>query len=163
MELLQEAEFWVGVALVLFFALLVKLKVPAAATGALDAHAQRIQSELDEAQRLRGEAERLLAEIRTQREAAERQAADMLAQAQADAKRIAEDSARKLEEQIRRRGELAERKIATAEAQAAAEVKAAAADLATQAAETILADRIAGAKSDPLVDRAIAQLGAKLK
>ena len=58
---------------------------------------------------------------------------------------------------------MAERKIAQAEAQAAADVKAAAVDLAAQAAETVLAARLAGAKTDPLVDIAIGQMGAKLQ
>ena len=57
---------------------------------------------------------------------------------------------------------MAERRIASAEAQATAEVKAAAADVAARAAETILASRIAGAKSDPLLDDAIAQIGTRL-
>ena len=62
-----------------------------------------------------------------------------------------------------RRAEMAERKIAQAEAQAAADVKAAAVDLAAQAAEAVLAARLAGAKSDPLTDAAISQLGSKLQ
>lgn len=163
MELIQLAEFWVGAALVIFFGILVWLKVPGAAAKALDSHAERIQAELDEAQRLRAEAEDLLAQIRKQREESERLAADMLEQAKAEAERIRVDSAAKLEEQIKRRGELAERKIANAEAQAAAEVKAAAAELAAQAAEIVLAGRLVGTASDPLVDRAIGQLSAKLQ
>ena len=69
----------------------------------------------------------------------------------------------RLAEQIERRGQLAERRIATAEAQAAAEVKAAAGELAAQMAEQVLAARIAGAKSDPLIDAAIGQLAGKLQ
>jgi F-type H+-transporting ATPase subunit b len=40
---------------------------------------------------------------------------------------------------------------------------AAAADLAAQMAENVLAQRLAGAKSDPLVDAAVGQLAEKLK
>jgi F-type H+-transporting ATPase subunit b len=69
----------------------------------------------------------------------------------------------RLAEQIERRGQLAERRIATAEAQAAAEVKAAAGELAAQMAEQVLAARLSGAKSDPLVDAAIGQLAGKLQ
>ena len=163
MELFQEAEFWVGVALLIFFGLLIWLKVPGAAAKGLDGYAAKIQAELDEAQSLRVEAEGLLAEIRAQRAESERLAADMLAQATADAERIRVEAKTKLDEQIKRRGELAERRIANAEAQATAEVKAAAADLAAQAAEVVLTKRLAGAKADPLVDGAIAQLAIKLQ
>ena len=72
-------------------------------------------------------------------------------------------SGRLLEEQIVRRTALAERKIAVAEAQASAEVKAAAADLAAQAAEAVLATRIAGAKSDPLIDEGLKGLAGRFQ
>ena len=159
-----ESEFWVGVGLLIFLGILIFVaKAPKAIAAALDARAAKIQSDLDEAARIRAEAEAMLAEIRAQREEAERQAAGMLAAAEADATRLAAAAKAKLEEQITRRAALAERKIANAEAQAAAEVKAAAADLAAQAAERVLAARIAGAKSDPSVDAAIGQLAERLQ
>lgn len=161
---LSNPEFWVLVALVIFFGLLVVLKVlPGALLGALDSYSAKIKAELDEAQQLREEAQALLASVKAQRDEAERQAAGMLEAAKADAKRLAEEAKEKLEEQIKRRAEMAERKIAQAEAQAAADVKAAAVDLAAQAAETVLAARLAGAKTDPLADAAISQMGAKLQ
>jgi F-type H+-transporting ATPase subunit b len=160
----SNPEFWVLVALVIFFGLLVFLKVlPGALFGALDGYAAKIKAELDEAQQLREEAQALLADVKAQREESERQAAAMMEAAKADAKRMAEEAKEKLEEQIKRRAEMAERKIAQAEAQATADVKAAAVDLAAQAAETILSARLAGAKTDPLVDIAISQMGAKLQ
>ena len=161
---LTNPEFWVLVALVVFFGLLVALKViPGALFSALDAHAAKIQAELDEARRLREEAASLLASVNEQKANAEKQAAEMIAAAKADAKRIAADAKVKLEEQIVRRAELAERKIATAEARAASEVKAAAAELAAELAEQVLTARLAGAKSDPLIDAAIGQVGSKLQ
>src|SRR5215469_5466765 len=144
MELLQDAHVWEGIGLAILIVGFVALKLPRHAVAALDARGARIQAQLDEATKLREEAERLLADIKTQREATERQAAETLAFAQAEAERLAADSKVKLEEQIKRRGELAERRIALAESQAAAEVKAAAVDLAAQAAETVLAARLAG-------------------
>ncbi|MCG9917233.1 MAG: ATP F0F1 synthase subunit B [Phenylobacterium sp.] len=163
MSLFATPEFWILSAVVIFLGLLAYFKVPAAIAGALDARAERIQAELDEAQNLRTEAERLLAQIKVQREETERLAADMLAQAKDDAERMRKDAAIKLEEQIVRRTEMAERKIATAEAQAMADVKSAAAELAAEAARTVLAGRLAAASSDPLVDKAISQMAAKLQ
>lgn len=162
-EFFIAPEFWVLVAVLLFFSLLIYLKVPAAMGRALDSRAEKIQAELDEAQRLRAEAERLLTEIKAQREETERLAKDMLAQAQEDAERMRVESAAKLEEQIVRRTQMAERKIATAEAQAAADVKAAAAEMAAEAARGVLASRIAGATTDPLIDKALGQLATKLQ
>ncbi len=159
---LSNPEFWVGVGLLLFFGI-VWWKARAMIAGMLDAKAATIQTDLDEAARLRAEAEAMLADIRAQREDAERQATEMLRAAEADAARLAVEAKAKLEEQITRRAALAERKIASAEAAAAADVKAVAADLAAQAAEQILAARLATAKTDPQVDQAIASLAARLQ
>ena len=101
--------------------------------------------------------------IKVERLAAEKQAAEMLAAAKEEALRLQAEAQVKLAEQITRRGQMAERKIAQAEAQAEAEVRAAAADLASAMAEKVLIQRLAGAKSDPLIDKAIGQLAGKLQ
>jgi F-type H+-transporting ATPase subunit b len=163
MEFLQKAHTWEAAGLVIFLGVLIYLKVPGMAVGALDARGAKIRAQLDEATRLREEAERLLADIKVQREAAEHHAEEIVALAREEAAHLAEDSKAKLEEQIKRRGEMAERRIALAETQAATEVKAAAADLAAQAAEAVLAARLAAAKSDPLVDAAVALIPTKLQ
>ncbi|MBS0411760.1 MAG: ATP F0F1 synthase subunit B [Proteobacteria bacterium] len=162
-ELAGEAEFWVGVAFLVFVGLMIRLKVPGAIAGILDSRGQKIQAQLDEANQLREEAQRLLADIKVQREAAEKTAAGMIEAAKDDAKRLLADAKVKLEEDIKRRREMAERKIANAEAQASADVKAAAAELAAQAAEQVLATRIAGAKTDPLIDQGLAGLEARFQ
>ena len=163
MEFFQEPELWVAIGLIVLVAALIRAKVPGLALKALDARAIKIQAELDEAMRLREEAEALLAQIKVQRAESEQLAAEMLANAEEETKRIAADAQVKLEEQIKRRHLMAERKIANAEAQAAADVKAAAADLAAQIAEQALAARLTGLTSDPLIDRAVGQLGDKLQ
>ncbi|HYF23685.1 MAG TPA: F0F1 ATP synthase subunit B [Caulobacteraceae bacterium] len=156
-----NAEFWVGAGLLIFLAIVVVARVPKAIAAGLDAKAAKIQSDLDEAARLRAEAQKMLDELKAQRAAAEAQARDMLAAAEADAKRLSEEAEAKLQETITRRQQLAERKIALAESQATADVKAAAADLAVQAAEAVLKSRLKGKRSDPLVEGAIGQLGSR--
>ncbi|MYH39134.1 MAG: hypothetical protein F4160_20310, partial [Rhodospirillaceae bacterium] len=63
------ATFWVLIAFVIFVAFMV-WKARGAVTGALDARAESIRSEIEEAQRLREEAQGLLADYqRKQRDA----------------------------------------------------------------------------------------------
>jgi F-type H+-transporting ATPase subunit b len=162
MALLQEAELWVGVGVLIFFGLLVYLKVPGAAGRALDARGAKIKAALDEAQRLRDEASALLAAIKARHAAAETQAGDLVREAELEAQRFAEEARVKLEDQIRRRTALADRRIAIAEAQAAQDVKAAAVELAAKLAEDVLAARLADQKTDPLVDKAIGELTTRL-
>ena len=163
MELLTSAHFWVGAAFVVFVLILVLTGVHKLAWKALGDAGDKVRAQLDEANRLREEAQALLSRIQADRENAEALSKEILANAQEQAKRMHADAQEKLAEQIQRRGELAERRIATAEAQAMAEVKAAAGELAAQMAEQVLATRIAGAKSDPLIDKAIGQLAGKLQ
>ncbi len=155
---MAEAEFWVRLALVVFFLILIVAKVPANLWKSLGDAGKSVRAELDEAVRIRQEATDLLNQIKAQRVAAEQKSRELIQLAEEEAARIAAEARVKLEETIKRRKELAERKIAQAEAQAAADVKAAAADLAANVAETILADRAAKADSDPSVGAAIQQL-----
>ncbi len=159
----DNPELWVAVGMIFFLAILWFAGGFKTAMGALDSKAAVIQKDLDEAAKLRTEAEEMLATIRKERAEAEAQSKDILANAMAAAKQLEIDAKSKLEEQIQRRSELADRRIATAEAQATAEVRAAAADLAAQMAESVLVARLASAKSDPLVDVALGQIGTKLK
>lgn len=155
-------ELWVGVGLLIFLGIVVYAGAPKKIAAALDAKANTIQADLDEAARIRAEAEALLKQIQAERAEAEAQAADILANAQEEARLLEASAKVKLEESIARREQMAERRIAMAEGQAMAEVKAAAADLAALAAEAVLADRLAGQKTDPSIDGAIRDLGGKL-
>ncbi len=159
---LSNPELWVGVGLLIFFGILIAVGVPKLAGGKLDEMGAKIQNELDEAARLRAEAEALLKQIRAEKVEAEAQAAEMLRAAEADARALEADAKIKLEDALARREALAERRIAQAEAQATAEVKAAAADLAARTAEQILTARVSGQKSDPLLDDAISQIANRL-
>jgi F-type H+-transporting ATPase subunit b len=156
------AEFWVLIGLLIFFGVLIFAGVPKAAMKAIDGRRQSIQDELDEAARIRAEAQALLDSLKQKRLETERQANEMLANAEAEARRFETEARERLEESLRRREELAERKIAQAEAQASAEVKAAAVDAAAQIAEQVLKGRLKGKRSDRLVDEAVAQMAAKL-
>ncbi len=160
---LDNPELWVAVGLILFLIVVWWAGGFKTAMGMLDTKAATIKADLDEAARLRAEAEAMLAEIRKQRDDAEAQGAEMLAEARADAERMAVEAKLKLEESIARRTALADRRIATAEAQATAEVKAAAGDLAAQLAELVLADRAKAMKSDPMIDAAVGQLAERLQ
>ncbi|MEO8668407.1 MAG: hypothetical protein ABI399_07825 [Bauldia sp.] len=76
-----EAPFWALVALVLFFGVLIYMKVPGTLAGSLDKRAADIRKELDEARRLREEAEALLAEYQRKARDAASEAAQIIDQA----------------------------------------------------------------------------------
>jgi F-type H+-transporting ATPase subunit b len=163
MSLITDAESWIAIGLLVLVGILIYAKVPGMALRALDARGAKIRAELDEALRLRQEAQDLLARITLQREATEKTAAEILANAEVDAARLRAEAEVRLADQIERRRAMAERQIANAEANAAQDVKAAAADAAAALAEAVMAERLRGMTSDPLVDRAVDELAQRLR
>jgi F-type H+-transporting ATPase subunit b len=162
MTMLNEPEFWVAVAFVIFVGVLIYVGAHRKIIDALDQRSARIKAELDEARRLRDEAQALLAEYQRKQGEAEREAEAIIAEARAEAERVAAEARGKMEEFVARRTKLAETKIGQAEAQAMADVRAAAADAAVAAAEKILRETAKGKVADDLVARGIADVKAKL-
>lgn len=157
-----EPEFWVAVAFVILMVVFGYLGVFKTVMKTLDHRADRIRAELDDAQRLKQEAAKVLADYKARSATAEREAADIIANAKAEAERIAADAKAKMEDFVARRTKTAESKIALAEAQALADVRAAAAEAAVQAASTILSQSVKGPVADDLLARGITEVRQKL-
>jgi F-type H+-transporting ATPase subunit b len=162
MHYFSEPDFWVGVSFVLFVLLLVYLKVPGMIARSLDERAEAISAELEEAKKLREEAQAVLAEYQGKKAEAEKEAENIVAQAKREAEIYGEEARRKMQEQMERRSRLAEQKIAQAEASAVKDVRAAATELAIEAASKIIADEVKGAKAASLVDQSISGLRKQL-
>jgi F-type H+-transporting ATPase subunit b len=157
-----DAEFWVAASFFIFIGILVYVGVHKKIAEALDHRRDRIKAELDEARRLREEAQALLAHYRQKQKEAEGEAAAILTSAKADAERMTLEAEAKMSEFVARRTKMAEAKIAQAESQALADVRAAAADAAVTAAERILKDTAKGNLADDLLARGIEDVKNKL-
>jgi F-type H+-transporting ATPase subunit b len=157
-----DNTLWAFVGLVLFLAMLVYLGVHRTAFGMLDKRAVAIRDELDQARRLREEAQGLLAEYQAKRTAAEREAADIVENAKAEAIRLTADAEVSIKDMIERRKKSVETKIAQAETAAIAEVRAVAAEVAIQAATRLLKDKVPGDVASGLVAKGIADVKARL-
>ena len=72
--MLYEAETWVAIAFVILMAVFAYVGVHRTVLTALDNRAARIKAELDEARKLKDDAAKVLAEYKTRRAAAEREA-----------------------------------------------------------------------------------------
>jgi F-type H+-transporting ATPase subunit b len=162
MHLFADPEFWVLVAAVLFVAAVWK-PAKKSLVGALDERAARIRAELDEATKLREEAEQLLAQYRQREREAAAEAAAIVAHAREEAERIAAQSSRALDESVVRRQRLAEERIAQAEKKALDEIRAVAVDIAIGAAREVIQSQIDEARGAALLDAAIAALPQRLR
>lgn len=157
LELLRDPEFWVLVAFVIAIGGVVRKGGPTI-TKSLDDRAAKIRAELEEAQKLREEAQRLLAEYQRKQRDALKEAEGIVAHARIEAERTAEQAVRDLEAALERRKRLALEKIALAESKATAEVRNTAVDIAVSAVREILAQQLDAQRKGKLIDEAIADL-----
>jgi F-type H+-transporting ATPase subunit b len=158
-----DPVFWVMIAFFVFIGALIYYQVPGMIGTALDARAEAIRKELDEARRLRDEAQGLLNDYKRKSLEAETEAKEILEQAKREAEVLTAQTRKALTESVERRTKSAEEKIARAEAQALAEVRASAVDSAIAAAEKILkAKASAAGTAATLVEQGIKDLAGKL-
>jgi F-type H+-transporting ATPase subunit b len=163
MNLLRDPEFWVAVGTAIFLAILVWKRVPQMTANSLDSRASAIAREIDEAHRLRSEAEALLAQYRQKQAAAETEAQAILEEARAEAERFGTETRAAAAAQIARRVKQAQDKIAQAEAHAIADIRAAAADAAIAAARKLIASRLDENAAADLVKRSLAGIPDQLQ
>lgn len=160
--MLSSPEFWVAIAFVITIAGLVWLKVHRKIGDMLDARTAQIKAELDEAIKLREDAQSMLAQYQRKQREALQEADEIVEHAREEATRLAEAGARNLDAAIERREKMAADKITRAEADAVAEVRAAAVDVAMAATAKVLEARLNAQAQNDLIDGTINKLGSTL-
>jgi F-type H+-transporting ATPase subunit b len=153
--ILENTDFVVGVAFVAFLAILWRFDVPGILARALDARAERIRTELEEAKRLREEAQNLYASYERKQQEVEGEVQDIIAHARREAEEAAEQARRDLEVTVARRIRAAEEQISQAEADAVREVRNEAIRVAVDAAADAIAEGLSKAGKDRLIDEGI--------
>ncbi len=156
-EIIGNPEFFVSIAVIIGF-LGIAWKASPMVAGALDSRAAKIKAELDEARRLREDAQRMLGEYQRKQRDALKEAEQIVALARGEAERAAAQAAGELAAALERRQAQALEKIALAESKAAAEVRNTVVDLAVAAVRRMLAQELDAARRSRLIDDAIAEL-----
>ena len=157
MVMFESIYFWEYAAFLIFLAVAIKMgwkKIMAS----LDARSDAIRSELDQARKLREEAQSLLAEYQRKRRDAEKEADEIVEHAKGEAVTLRAEAERKLEENLARRTRLAEEKIGRAEAQAIQDVRNTAIDVAVAAARKLIAENLDDRRAQALIDNAIGEV-----
>ncbi len=162
MSIFYNSTLVVGISFVLFLALLWYLGVHKTLGAMLDKRADGIRNELDEARKLREEAQELFAEFERKQKEVEGQAADIVASAKAEAEGAAERAKADIAASIERRLKAADDQITLAEANAVKEVKDKAVSIAIAAATEVLSSGVGAKEDKSLVETAIKDVGAKL-
>lgn len=153
--------FWITVSLVIFLVIAARIGL-APTLAKLDARSERIRKELEEAQSLREEAQKLVADHKRRQREALKDAEEIVEAAKSEAKSLRASAEREVEETIKRREQLALDKIAQARAAAEADLRRQAAELAVAAAGRLIADNLDKQRQAALTDEAITEIGRKL-
>jgi F-type H+-transporting ATPase subunit b len=159
----HAAEIWVAVAFVIFVGVLIYMGVPKLITSTLDEKTAQIKSQLDEARRLREEAQAALAEAKRRQREAQREAEEMLKSAREEATALAAQAEANLTSALKRREVQAHERIAQAEAAAVKQLRDQAVDLAIAASARVLGESQSGPGGDALIDSAIKDLPTRLQ
>ena len=161
-SLIQDPTFWVAVAFVVFVVLVFK-PIKGALIGGLDAKIAEIRQEVEEAEKLREEAQSMLANYQRQQRQAIQDAEAIVARAKEEAERHRAEADEAMKDMVRRQEEQAREKIAQAETAAIQEVRSMSVELAMAAAERLLADRLDGDEGSRLIDNSIEDIPRKLQ
>ena len=161
MDIFRDPTFWVATAFVAFVILTFR-PIGKALGGALDNRADKIRQELEEAARLREEAQKALADYKRKQSEASKEAEELLEHTKVEAARLRTQAEQDLAASLKRREEAAVEKIAQAEAKALQEVRNRAVEIAMAATSRLLVDSVDEAKASALVEDAIGDLEDKL-
>jgi F-type H+-transporting ATPase subunit b len=157
----QDTYTYTGLALLILIIIVAR---PAwrAIAGMLDGRADRIRNELDEAQKLREEAQAALANYQRKQRDALAEAEGILHHAREESERIRQRALEALEHSLKRREQQAMDRIAQAEAAATAEIRSVAVDVAVAAARDIVGQQSDASSDAARINAAIEELPSKL-
>ena len=157
-----DNTFFATVALLIFLAIVFWAKAPGKVGAMLDGRADKIRKDIEDARKLRAEAEALLNEYKQKRTDAVKEAEAIIAQAKSEAESYAAETRSKLNDLLARRSKQAEQKIAQAESAAAKDVRSAATEAAIAAATQLIGEVNAGAKGVKLIEESISAVKSRL-
>jgi F-type H+-transporting ATPase subunit b len=158
----RDPEFWVLLSFV-FFIVLFGGRLWKMIASTLDSRAASIRAELEEAAKLRAQAEEMLRQAQADRAAALEEARSLVKSAREEAARLGQAAHDEAEASAKRRERMALERIAAAEKAAISDMRLTAADVAVQAARVVIADTLSADEDAGLVDGAIASLPSRLR
>ena len=161
MTVIQTPEFWVAIGFIAMVAISAK---PAwrTITKMLDSRSEQIKNTLDEATKLREEAQHLLAEYQRNQRNASREVEEIIAEARLRADHITKVSLNELQISLQRREQLALEQISQAETDATQAVRDSLIDLTIDATRVILETKLNNVEALSLIDEGIKALPSKL-
>lgn len=157
----QTPTFWVAMAFLSVVTLFAR-PVTRFVVTALDGRAQNIKTKLEEARKIREDAQSLLADYQRRQRDALRDAQQIMQRAHEEADRLKTEVREKLEETIHNREKQALDRVAIAQRLALKDLQDVAARLSLDMAEYILAEKVKHTGSDALIESSLSVIPEKL-
>jgi len=159
---LGNTDFIVLISFLVFVGILMYFKIPGLLAGLLDKRADGIRAELDEARALREEAQTVLAGFERKQGEVAAQSERIIAQARSEAEAAAEKAKADIKASIARRLAAAEDQIGSAEQAAVREVRDSAIQIAIGAASEVVTNQMSDADQDKLIEESIGAVEKRL-
>ena len=155
--ILSDPYTWITLSFVVFLGLFIRFVAPSIGK-ALDARSDKIRDQLEQASRLRTEAQELLASYQREQQAMLKEAEHIVITAKKDAAELRVRAAEDLKLALDRRSQQAHEKIARAEAEAVAQIRTRIIESATDMARDMLAQKAQSQSEEQMVATTIAAI-----
>ena len=158
-----DATFWVAVSFIIFFGGLVYLKVPQKINEILDKLITGIKNEIDESEKLRTEAKKLLDNAQNRLDKAQSVSNEILEEAKRDSDKLIIDLNDKFHKTSEIKKKLAENKIVQMKEAAIKEIKDTSIKIAVQSVKKIITTSVDKSKLDALFQKNLDETKEELK
>ena len=158
MDFFYQPASWVFIAFIIFISIAIYLKVPNMVTKLLDEQISKIKNDLDDARKLKEDANSLLAEYERKIDSANKEAENIINQAKNNEKLYEENSNKKVEEFISRSEKQSIEKIQQAQKSAIKKINEEIVNKSIEVAEKIIANNMNDQNNNKLFESSINQI-----
>ena len=162
-EIMFDATFWVAVSFVIFFGLLIYFKVPQNVNNLLTKMIVDIKNEIDESEKLRSEAKKLLDDAQNKLNTAEQETKKITEQAKSDSEKLIADMNEKFNKSAEIKKNLAQTKISQMKDAAIKNIKDTSIKIAVETVKKSISNSVDKSKLDQLFDKNLEETKAELK
>ena len=158
-----DATFWVAVSFVIFFGVLIYLKIPQKVNELLKKLISDIQNEIDESEKLRSEAKNLLENAQSKLDGATSGTKKILDSAKKDSERLVLEMNDKFHKSAEIKKKLAETKITQMKETALKEIKDNSVKIAIESVRKVISTSIDKSKLDVIFEKNLEETKTELK
>tara|TARA_B100001564_G_scaffold3875_1_gene3398 strand:+ start:823 stop:1320 length:498 start_codon:yes stop_codon:yes gene_type:complete len=158
-----DATFWVAISFIIFFGVLIYLKVPQNVNNLLSKMITDIKNEIDESEKLRAESKKLLDEAQMKLNSAKIESEKIMQESKGETERFVIEMNDKFHKSAELKKSLAETKISQMKDNAIKEIKDTSINIAVESVKKIITTSVDKSKLDNLFNKNLEETKKELK